>query len=195
MSSAMRLGATASLCCASGIAASGATSGSARCRIFSRRLTVSRRFAHYPFHLDGAFVLHRLCEVVIHLKTQPDTGAATERLFKPDRHLRRNSALAVNEIVERLSRHAQNFRPCRHAQSQGIKTIMTDDLSGMWRVFHRHDAAPSGTAINPVTIVTCQSKPSPPGAWRLWHRRRAGALIPQSQILSYWRAITPQICQ
>jgi len=53
-------------------------------------------------HLDGGCVLHRLREIVVHLQTEPDFRTAAERFVETDCHIRRDAALPIHEVVQRL---------------------------------------------------------------------------------------------
>src|SRR6516225_12504880 len=56
---------------------------------------------HNPFDLNRGFVLAGLRQVVGHLQPKPCFRATAERLVETDRHLRRNTGLAVYKVVER----------------------------------------------------------------------------------------------
>jgi len=55
---------------------------------------------------------------------------------EPDRHLRADAGLAVDEVVQRLPGDAENLCAAGHRQAQRLKTIMPDDPAGMHGVFH-----------------------------------------------------------
>ena len=83
---------------------------------------------HNPFDLNLALVLAGLRQVISHLQPQPRFRTTTERLVETDRHLRRNTALAVYKIVEGLPRHAQNVCSLSPASSPA------STISAVWYV-------------------------------------------------------------
>ena len=63
--------------------------------------------------------------------------AAAERFVETDRHLRRNTAPAVDQIVQRLPGHPQRIRRLGHGKAQRFQTIMPDGKSRMGGDFMR----------------------------------------------------------
>src|SRR5467141_812061 len=74
--------------------------------------------------VDVGFVLAGLREVVGHLQPQPGLRAAAECLIEADRHVRRNAALAVDQIVEGLTRHAQCLRGLGDRQAERFDAVV-----------------------------------------------------------------------
>jgi hypothetical protein len=103
-----------------------------------------------PFDFDLAFVPAGLREIVGHLQPQPSFRATAERLVEADRHLWRNTALAVNKVIEGLPRDPQNVRGLGNCQIERFDAVVPDREPRMGRVFHRHGLAPrfSGTRLN-----------------------------------------------
>jgi hypothetical protein len=85
--------------------------------------------------LDLAFMLAGLGEVVGHLKPQPCFGITAKRLGKSDRHIERHSALAVYEIVQGLTCHAQGIRRIGDRQPKRLDAVMPRGLAGWGEFF------------------------------------------------------------
>src|SRR5687768_3873644 len=62
--------------------------------------------------LDGDLVLllSRSRQLERHLKAQPHISRRAEGLFQPDRHLRADAGLLVDEVVQRLASDAEHPR-------------------------------------------------------------------------------------
>src|ERR1017187_10427593 len=105
--------------------------------LLSRRANLIRaQFFHtLTADLDFAFVLAGCREVVRKLHAQPRLLSAAERFGQPDRHLRADAGLAVDDVIERLPGDAENLCPCGDGQAQGLKAIMPDDAAGINGVF------------------------------------------------------------
>ena len=80
---------------------------------------------HNSFDLDLAFALAGLGEIVRHLQPQPRLRATAKGLVETDRHFRRNTALAVHNIVEGLPCHAQNVCSLCDRQIKGFDAVMS----------------------------------------------------------------------
>ena len=91
----------------------------------------------YPLNLNPVLVLPRLGKIVIELHPEPGFRTASEGFEKPDRHFRRNPALTVNKVVERLAGYTKRFCTFGYGQSQRLKAIITNALARVRRVFHR----------------------------------------------------------
>ncbi len=65
----------------------------------------------HPLNLNPVLALPRLGKIIIELHLEPGFRTASEGFGKPDRHFRRNPALAVHKVVERLTGHAKRLRP------------------------------------------------------------------------------------
>src|SRR5580658_4107315 len=89
---------------------------------------------------DFALVLAGLGQIVGKLHPQPGFRSAAKGLREADRHLRADSRLAMNNIVERLPANAENFRSLGYGQAQGLKAIMPHDATRMYRILHGHCA-------------------------------------------------------
>src|SRR5215469_865849 len=111
--------------------------------IFASRARLFQLPSHDPFDLNLGFVLAGLCQVISHLQPQPRFRAAAERFVETDRHLRRNTGLAVHKVVERLPCHTQNFRSLGDRQTKGFDAVMPDGKPRMGRVFHPHGWLPT----------------------------------------------------
>jgi hypothetical protein len=82
---------------------------------------------HAPGHrldLDIAFMLAGLREVVGHLQSQPRLRATAEYLVETDRHIRRNTALTVDQIVEGLPRYTQRLCGLGDRQTKRFDAIV-----------------------------------------------------------------------
>src|SRR5215472_2043052 len=124
-------------------------------RTFSRLAFASRarlfQFSpHNPFHLNLAFMLAGLRQVVGHLQPSPCFSATAKCLVEADRHLRRNTGLAIHKVVERLPRHTQNVCSLSDRQTTGFNAVVPDGKPRVGRVFHPHGLAPrfSDTRLN-----------------------------------------------
>jgi len=92
--------------------------------VFASRVRLFRLPPHNPLDLNLGFVLAGLCQV------------------KTDRHLWRNTGLAIHKVVERLPCHTQNVRSLGDRQTTRFDAVMPDGKPRMGRVFHRHGLAP-----------------------------------------------------
>jgi hypothetical protein len=74
------------------------------------------------------------------LKIDPKLGRSAESLSQEPSGLRRNTALATNQLVDPLNRHSDMLseRNLRHAQR--LQEFFKEDFSGMCRstVFREH---------------------------------------------------------
>src|SRR5665647_494011 len=77
-----------------------------------------------PFNLYG--ILAHLCKVVVQLETEPEFRSAAEGLCKPHCHLRRNSSLPIDEIVQRLARHSEAFGGFGDRQAEWFDALVPD---------------------------------------------------------------------
>ena len=68
------------------------------------------------FDLELSRLLTRLPQVKLHLHPQPGVGSSPPCFFKPDRHVRRDTRLAVNKLRQCLSAHAETVSSTRHRQ-------------------------------------------------------------------------------
>src|SRR5712664_2247478 len=73
---------------------------------------------------DGASFPHGLREVVGRLKPKPRICAAAERLVETDRHFRRDSRMAIEDVGELLAADAELLSRVRHAQAERLKAVM-----------------------------------------------------------------------
>src|SRR6516162_141090 len=110
--------------------------------VFASRARLFQLPSHNPFDLNLGFVLAGLCQVIGHLQPQPRFRTTAERLVETDRHLRRNTRLAVHKVVERLPFHTKNFCRLGDRQTKRFDTVMPDGKPRMGRVFHPHGLAP-----------------------------------------------------
>src|ERR1700687_6162460 len=97
---------------------------------FSARLatlrngTVDSRGRRNPPHFEAPLTLHCLAQVIVHLHGEPQFRAAAKGFVQADRHLRRDTALAVDEIVERLPRHAEHLGSFGYTQAKRFEAIV-----------------------------------------------------------------------
>src|SRR6266550_2796543 len=98
-------------------------------------------------NLDFAFGLARCGKIIGELHSQPRLRRAAEGLRQPYSHLRANAGLTVHDVVESLPRYPEHLCSGGYREPQRLKTIMTDDETGMSGVFHGHSSIfilPSG---------------------------------------------------
>jgi hypothetical protein len=75
-----------------------------------------------------------LREAVGHLQPRPSLLAA-ERLVEPDRYVGRNTALAIDQIVEGLACNAENVGGVGDGQAERLNAVVADGQAGIRRVF------------------------------------------------------------
>jgi hypothetical protein len=61
-----------------------------------------------------------------------------EHLLQPDRHIRRNSGMAVQQIGQRLTRNAKSFGSRGDGETKRLEALLPDDLARMSRAVHLH---------------------------------------------------------
>jgi len=89
---------------------------------FTSRARLVHLPPHNPSDLYLGFVPAGLRQVVGHLQPQPGFRAATKGFVETDRHLRRNTGLAVHQIVERLPCQANTpSQPRQFAVSSALR--------------------------------------------------------------------------
>ena len=96
------------------------------------------RFATYSSHNDLLRPFASLREIECHLQPQPGLSATPEPLVKANRHLRRNTAFAIYQIIECLTGHAKNPGRFRHRKPKRFETVVPNRLARMRRVKHCH---------------------------------------------------------
>jgi hypothetical protein len=77
----------------------------------------------------GAFL--GLCEIETDLKLEPHFRISIEGEGKPQRHFCRYTAMAVDEIVQRLPRNAEHARALGDGKLVPFQTLMANNLAGM----------------------------------------------------------------
>src|SRR5579872_7389154 len=82
---------------------------------------------------DLVFILAGLGEIKGHLHVHPFLFGATKRLGEPNRHLRADAGLAVDDIAESLPAYAENLGPRCHRKAIGLQALVSDNLAGMHR--------------------------------------------------------------
>jgi len=83
------------------------------------------------------------------LKTQPGLGAAAKRFVEPDRHLGRNSRMAIQHVRQLFAADAELFGRRRDCHAERFQTVAADRKARMRGIFHRHVLAPSDSRLNP----------------------------------------------
>ena len=104
--------------------------------IIAQRPPSRLRLPRKPGDLNRIRPVGDLGEVVLHLQPQPGFRAAAEGLGQTNRHFRRHAGVAVEQLGQRLARHAKPFGRFRHRQVEGDKALFPYDLAGMRRVEH-----------------------------------------------------------
>jgi len=95
-------------------------------------------------HLSGRFAiaLHSylrfldMGEVIGVLHAEPGLGIAAEGLGKPHCHLRRNTGLFIDYVVQGLPRDAKHAGAICDTEAKGFETLVPNDPPGVGRVFH-----------------------------------------------------------
>src|SRR5215831_10224822 len=95
----------------------------------------------YRLDVDVGLVAPGLCKVVSHLQPQPRFRAAAECFVETDRHIGRNAALAVDQIIQGLPRYPQCLGSLGDCQPQRFDAVMPHRKAGVGWIFHRHRGA------------------------------------------------------
>ena len=104
-----------------------------------------------------------LRQIVGHLQPEPHICCATNRLFEPNGHFRRNSALPIDDSIKLLARYAHSFGRFGHAQAQGFQ-IVSQPCAGVGWILHRHRFTYS-VVVNEIDIegpAILEAKNDPP---------------------------------
>ena len=88
------------------------------------------------FQLAGMAV--SLPEIMGHLQTQPGLGSPADCLGQAAGHLRRPSALAIDDLTEGLPGHAEDIRSRRDTEIKRLQAIVANRLTRVGWIVHRH---------------------------------------------------------
>ena len=76
-------------------------------------------------YFDFVSMLFCLRKIILHLQAAPHFGGTAEPLFQPDRHVRGNAGLLVDQIVQGLPLHAKRAR-LRSRTGRAVQGILAE---------------------------------------------------------------------
>jgi hypothetical protein len=98
---------------------------------------------------------------MIGLEVEPKLGSRSERLREEPRGLRRNTALAANNLVDALERDLEVFGETDLRDSERDEELLEEDLSGMGgnSILGKHGATSLPVVVDDADIVRLAGAP------------------------------------
>ncbi len=94
-----------------------------------------------------------LTEIVVHLQLEPAVCRSPAHFLETNRHLGRNPGVSINQSVQGVTRNAQRLRGIGNGQTQRLKAIEPNVLTGMRWISHTHGKTLSLVVVNQIDIA------------------------------------------